>query len=318
MLLLTEADVQEIFPMAMALERIEASFVEQHKGAVNRSRERLFRPGVSLHYMAASLSGEKLIGMKIYTVSRSAFRFLVLLYDDETGALLALVEADHLGRIRTGAASGVASRYMARRDASRVGMIGTGRQARTQLEAVAQARKLESARVYSRDRTRREAFAEEMAPRLGFSVQPAESAEEAVRFGDIVITATNSANPVLDGDWLRSGTHVNAIGANMLNRREIDDRALARSAVIAVDTLEQAQEEAGDLVLGLGAIPGGWSSVVELHDIVAGTKPGRRSDDDITTFKSSGIALWDVASAGYIYRRALELGKGRSVSLWGE
>jgi ornithine cyclodeaminase/alanine dehydrogenase-like protein (mu-crystallin family) len=318
MLLLTEEDVREIFSMEKALERIEASLLEQHRGAVNRSRERVFRPGVSLHYMAASLPGEKLIGLKIYTVSRAALRFLVLLYDDQTGALLALVEADHLGRVRTGAASGVATRHMARRDASRVGMIGTGRQARTQLEAVAEARKLESARVYSRDRARREAFAQEMTGRLGFPVGPAESAEEAVRFGDIVITATNSANPVLDGEWLGPGTHVNAIGANMVNRRELDDRTLVRSAVIAVDTIEQAQKEAGDLVQGLGAIPGGWSSIVELHDVVAGAKPGRRSDDEITVFKSSGIALWDVAAAGYIYRRALELGKGRPFSIWGE
>ena len=269
MLLLTEADVQELFPMEKALERVRGRMVS----------------GTS---------------------------------DDETGALLALIEADHLGRIRTGAASGVATRYLARSESSRVGVIGTGRQARTQLQAVDEARKIDSARVYSRDPARREAFARDMTAQLGFPVEAAASAEEAVRFGDIVITATNSVDPVLNGDWLRPGTHVNAIGANMINRRELDDRALARSAVIVVDTVEQAREEAGDLVQGLSAIPGGWSAVVELHEIIAGTKVGRRSDSDITIFKSSGIALWDVAAAGYVYRRALELGKGRVVPMWGE
>lgn len=318
MLLLTEQDVQELFPMPRAIECLTASFKAQHEGAINRSRERVFLPETSLHYMAAGYPKEKLLGMKIYTVSRDALRFLVLLYDGESGSLLAMIEADHLGRIRTGAASGVATKYLARPDASRAGVIGTGRQARTQLEAVAAVRSIRSARVFGRDAERRETFAKGMTGELGFDVEAVESAEAAVRESDIVITATSSRDPVLHGEWLQPGTHVNAIGANMLNRRELDDESLSRAALIAVDSIEQAKEEAGDLVHGLQSTGGDWNSVIELHDVVAGARPGRKSASDVTIFKSSGIALWDVISAGYIYRQALEAGKGRRIPMWGE
>ena len=319
MLLLTEKEVQELFPMDRALECVTASFLAQHTGrAINRSRERIFLPEVSLHYMAASYADEKLLGMKIYTVSGAALRFLVLLYDGEGGKLLALLEADHLGRIRTGAASGVATCYMARPDAEHVGVIGTGRQARTQLQAVAQVRRLKAARAYGRDAARREAFAGEMTQALSIPVEAVDTAESAARFGDIVITATSSRDPVLNGAWLRPGAHVNAIGANMLNRRELDDRTLARAATIAVDSIEQAREEAGDLVQGLHAIRGGWEGVVELHEVIGGTRRGRNSEDEITVFKSSGIALWDVIAAASVYREALRKGRGHEIVLWEE
>jgi alanine dehydrogenase len=316
-LFLTETDVQELFPMERALECVEASFIQQHSGqAVNRSRQRIFLPGSSLHYMAAALPDENLIGMKIYTVVRDALRFLVLLFSGETGDLLALIEADHLGRRRTGAASGVATKYLARNHACRLGLIGTGRQAHTQLEAVAYVRKLEAVRVFSRDATRRRQFCAEMSHQLQLEVEPAKDAEAVARFGDIVITATTSSQAVLQGGWLRSGTHVNAVGANMTTRREIDDVALARAGVIAVDSLEQAKEEAGDLVQGLASIPGGWNGVIELHDVIGGRRPGRISEEQVTLFKSSGIALWDVAAAGYIYQQARQKGKGRKLPIW--
>jgi alanine dehydrogenase len=316
-LFLTEADVRELFPMERALECIEASFIQQHRGqAVNRSRQRIFLPGISLHYMAAALPDEKLLGMKIYTAVHDALRFVVLLFSAENGDLLAMMEADHLGRRRTGAASGVATKYLARNHACRLGIIGAGRQAQTQLEAVAQARKLKAVRVFSRDPTRRVQFSEEMSQQLRLEVEPAESAEAAARFGDIVITATTSTQPVLRGEWLRLGTHVNAIGANMATRREIDDVALARASIIAVDSLDQANEEAGDLIQGLASIPGGWSGVTELQAIIGGSRPGRSSEEEITLFKSSGIALWDVAAAGYIYQQAREKGKGKEIPIW--
>jgi len=303
--------------MEQALERVEASFIQQHGGrAENRSRERIFLPGVSLHYMAAALPDEKLLGMKIYTVVRDALRFVVLLFDAGSGNLLALIEADHLGRRRTGAASGVATKYLARKDARRLGMIGSGGQARTQLAAVAQVRRLEAARVFSRDATRRKQFCVEMSQQLHLEVEPAESAEAAARFSDIIITATTSSQPVLKGEWLNPGTHVNAVGANMIIRREVDGPALTRASVIAVDTLEQAKEEAGDLVQGLASIRGGWDGVTELHDIIGGSRPGRTSDEQITLFKSSGIALWDVAAAGYIYQQACRKSLGRELPIW--
>jgi ornithine cyclodeaminase/alanine dehydrogenase-like protein (mu-crystallin family) len=318
-LFLTEEDVQELFPMKQSLERIEASFVAQQSGrAVNQSRQRLFQPGFSLHYMAAALADEHLSGMKIYTIASGAARFLVLLFDAKKGDLLAVMEADHLGRIRTGAASGVATKYLARPDASRVGVVGAGRQARTQLEAVAGVRDIQAALVFARNEAHRAEFCKEMTDYLIFPVEPAESAEEAVRFGDIVIAATTSREPVVKGEWLRPGTHVNAIGANMTNRREMDDAVLRRAEVIAVDSIDQARGEAGDLVHGLEAANRSWDDVVELKDVVAGTKPRRDSSERITIFKSCGIAIWDVMAAGFIYREALRKKKGKPFAIWQE
>ena len=316
-LFLTEADVQMLFPMQKALECIEASFVAQHDGtAVNQSRQRLFQPGFSLHYMAAAMADGQRAGMKIYTITSGTARFLVLLFDTKTGEMLAMMEADHLGRIRTGAASGVATKYLARPDASKVGLIGAGRQARTQLEAVAGVRPIQAARVYARNEERRAEFCREMTALLKFPVEPALSAEEAARFGDIVVTATTSAAPVVSGEWLRAGTHVNAIGANMANRRELDAAALRAAAIIAVDSREQAQGEAGDLIQGLAAINRSWDEVVELKDIVKGIKPSRNSNEEITIFKSCGIALWDVAAAGFIYNEARQRKMGVPFTIW--
>ena len=317
MLFLTERDVQDLLPMETAIECVATAFLAQHTGrGINRPRERIFLPGVSLHYLAAGLLDEMLVGMKVYTISRSAWRFLVLLYSGESGELLAVIEADHLGRIRTGAASGVATRHMAHAGASRVGVIGTGRQARTQLQAVALVRKLAAGGAFSRDPQKRELFAREMTAELGFPVEAAQSAEAAARFGEIVITATTSSEPVLKGEWLSPGVHVNAIGANMRNRRELDDEAVARFGVIAVDSLEEAREEAGDLIQGFASREGAWDGVLELGEIVSGSRPGRASDDERTLFKSSGIALWDVAVAGHVYYEALKQGRGRKTELW--
>ena len=316
-LFLTEDDVCELLPMERALERVEASFLAQAKGqGINRSRKRILLPHTSLHYMAAALPAEDWIGMKIYTVSRSEIRFVVLLFDAENGELKAVIQADQLGRIRTGAASGVATKYLARENASRVGLIGTGRQARTQLEAVAKVRQLSRVKVYGRDATRQREFCREMQTRCGLPVEPAASAEEAARFGEVVITVTAAREPVVSGAWLRPGTHLNAVGANMANRRELDESALARAGLIAVDSLEQASEEAGDLIQGFAKLGRGWEGVMELAAVVSGSGPRRNSQDEITIFKSTGLALWDVAVASYVYQQALQMGKGREVSFW--
>ncbi len=316
-LLLTENEVVELFPMQLAIERVQASFIAQsHRVAVNRARERIFLPGLSLHYMAAALPEENVLGMKIYTVAGGNFRFVVLLFDAGRGDLLAIMEADQLGRIRTGAASGVATKFMARSDATKVGLIGTGRQARTQLEAVARVRPITGARVFGRNRDRLSEFCREMSGKLQFPVEAADSAEAAVRFAEILITATTASEPVVQGDWIQPGTHLNIIGANMPVRREVDSRTLERAGTIAVDSLEQAKKEAGDLIHGLAGRTEGWDSLAELHSIVAGVRPGRSAPGEITIFKSCGIALWDVAAASVIYREALKLGKGSEINLW--
>ena len=302
--------------MKRALECVEASFRAQHEGqSMVHPRHRIFLPSLSFHYMAAALPESKVLGMKVYTSSRAGYRFFVLLYDAESGELLAMMEADQLGRIRTGAASGVATKYLARSEARSMASIGAGRQARTQLEAVSLVRALEGVRVFSRNREKLGQFCREMQDRLQLEVSPAASVEEAVRFGDIVSTATNSREPVLQGEWLRAGAHVNAIGANLADRRELDDAALRRASLVAVDLLDQAKKEAGDLILGLASLPHGWKDVCELQEIVGGARAGRNSADEVTIFKSSGIALWDVAVAKEVYAQAMAQSRGRSLEL---
>lgn len=315
MLFLTEADVLDLLPMETAIERVETAFRAQAAGATNEARRRIFLPHSSLHYMAAALPGQNLMGLKIYTVSRGFFRFVVLLFDTEPGNLLAFIEADQLGRLRTGAASGVATKFLSRPDAVTVGVIGSGRQAKTQLHAVTRVREIRAARVYSPNKDRRRAFASEMTRTLGIPVEPAESAEAAARFGEVVITATTSSEPVVLGEWLRPGAHVNAVGANMHNRREVDDALLNRARVIAVDSADQARIEAGDLIQGFADDAARWERVAEMGEIIAGKRPGRSAADEITLFKSTGIALWDVAVAGAVYERARALRRGREIEL---
>ena len=154
-----------------------------------------------------------------------------------------------------------------------------------------------------------------MTERLGFAVEPASSAEEATRFGEIVITATTAHQPVVRGEWLQPGTHINAIGANLPDRRELDDETVSRAALIAVDSVEQSRKESGDLIRGLANLGRGWEGVVELQSVVTGKQPGRSSEEQITLFKSHGIALWDVAVASYVYQRALEEGKEKVLDI---
>jgi alanine dehydrogenase len=227
-----------------------------------------------------------------------------------------LIEANYLGQMRTGAATGVATRVLARADARTAGIVGTGLQARTQLEAVAQTRKLERVHAFGRDPERRETFAKDMTARIGVPVMPVATAEEAVRGAEILITSTTSTNPVVEGRWLEPGVHINAIGSNFANKREIDGEAVRRADVIAADSVEQSKIEAGDLILAFGEGVKGWDSVRELSDIIVGKAPGRTKRDQITLFKSNGIAIEDVVVAGRIYELARERRMGRDIPMF--
>jgi alanine dehydrogenase len=317
-LLLTETDVRSLLTMELALEAVEESFRRLADGsALLQPRRRLNVPGKSyLHYMAAADSAAGYMGMKIYTTSRHGLRFLVPLFDAQSGDSLALIEADYLGQVRTGAASGVATKFLAREDASILGIIGTGSQAKTQLEAIVAVRKIEQIRAYGRDQARRENFATEMASRLDLRVVAVDSAERAVRASDIVVTATTSTRPVLEGKWLEPGAHINAIGANFPQKRELDDEAIRCCGQITVDSREQSKMEAGDLIDTLRADDSGWGRVLELSEIVSRKLKGRTSTDEITLFKSSGIATEDIAVAGRLFELALERHVGRQVPMW--
>jgi len=221
-----------------------------------------------------------------------------------------------LGQQRTGAASGVATKYLARTDAKTAAIVGTGGQARTQLEAIATVRTLESVAVYGRDSARRETFAREMSDRLKIPVRAAASSADAVRGANIVCTATTSSQPVLFGADLSAGVHVNAIGANHMRKRELDEAAVLRADLVVVDSIEQSRQEAGDLVLGFESDASRWDRVAELSRIVAGKSPARTSDSQVTLFKSNGIAAWDLAAANRIYTEVTKQKLGRPLPFW--
>ena len=317
---ISEAEVQQVLTMPMALEAVEEISRKQATGeVVNHPRRRFELPsGGFFHYMAAADFAAGFLAMKQYTFMRGKMRFLVPLYEITSGDLVAMIEADSMGQLRTGAASGVATKYLARRDASVAAIIGTGGQARTQLEAIAAVRKLSSVRVYGRNPDRRKRFAEEMSKRIGVPVEPAQSSSEAARGAHIVCTATTASQPVLHGADLSSGIHINAIGANHAHKRELDDEAVAAADVIVVDSIEQSRQEAGDMIIAFKGDEICWTGVRKLSEVVAGKVSGRTSDTEVTLFKSNGIAAWDLAVAMRVYALAREKGLGRPLPFWSE
>jgi len=265
-----------------------------------------------LHVMGASLPTLGYAGLKSYTSVAGEARFVVLLYNGD-GRLVAVIEADKLGQLRTGATTGVATKYMAREDSSRLGVFGTGRQARSQVQAVCAVRPIKDVLAYSPSRERCEKFCEEIAEALGTSVRPASSPEEAAKEVDVVVTATTSKEPVFKGEWISKGTHVNAIGSNLLSRQEIDVVTVHRSACVVVDSVEQARLESGDLSRAAEAEAFYWEDAQELGLVVIGEFPGREDASEITLFESQGIALEDVALAAEIYEEALKAGAGQQL-----
>jgi ornithine cyclodeaminase/alanine dehydrogenase-like protein (mu-crystallin family) len=315
-LLIREDDVAELVTMNDVLTAVEAGFRAAGEGqAINRARSRAITPPAALQVMHASVPALGVSGVKTYASAPRGVTFLSILYRLEDGHPLAVIEADRLGQIRTGAASGVATKYLARPEAGALGVIGSGYQARSQVQAIARVRPIALVKVFSRSVERREAFAEEMVGELGTEVIAADTAEEAIDGVDIVVTATNSRTPVLAGAWLRAGTHVNAIGCNVATKQEIDADAVRRADTIVVDALDQARIECGDIIAAAGDDPSLWNRVAELGPIVAGHLPGRRRADEITLFESQGIALEDVVTMELVYRRARAAGAGEEIRL---
>jgi alanine dehydrogenase len=309
-LLLTESDVLDVLTMPMAIEALQEAFRQlADGGARNVPRARTGAPGILLHTMSGAAAYLGYVGFKAYTTTKKGMRFHVALYECETGEMAAFFEADHLGRIRTGAASAVATQYMARPDSTEVGIFGSGRQARTQLLGVCAVRNVERIHVYSPNEENRQRFAEEMQQELKTDVVPVLHPQLAVEDMDIVITATTSRAPVFSDQWLTEGTHLNVIGSNFLNKAEVDDQTVRRAKVIVCDSVEQCKLEAGEFVTPLeeGAIH--WQGIHELADVVTGRQTGRTTPDDITLFKSVGLAIEDVAVAA----RVLELARARSI-----
>jgi ornithine cyclodeaminase/alanine dehydrogenase-like protein (mu-crystallin family) len=310
---LTEDDVLATFTMADALRVLNTAARAQAEGkAANAPRQRVSAGGAMLNALPAALDGR--VGLKTYTIAPRGPRFWFTLYAAD-GALLAIIEANHLGQIRTGAASGLASQVLAREDAATLGVIGTGFQARTQLEAVCAVRPIRHAFAYGRDRERLQAFCQEMNARCGIPVSAAASARDAVVGADVVCVITTASQPVVEGRWLKAGTHVNAAGSNRLSAQEIDVEVVRRAALVTVEDVAQAKVESGDLRVATEAGAFRWLDAIRLADLVGGRVEGRRSPEDITLFKSLGIGLWDIAAANHIYDACVATGRGKEIDM---
>ncbi|PKB79420.1 MAG: hypothetical protein BZY88_13335 [SAR202 cluster bacterium Io17-Chloro-G9] len=310
-LFLRDEEVRQIVTMEGMLEAIES--MQGHFGrghAYNLPRRKIIAPGGMLSVMGGGLFYDGVLGVKTYTVVAGTYSFQVSLYDAETGKLLCYTQANRLGQLRTGATSGVAVKYLSNPDSVTVGIIGTGNQASTQLEAVSRVRTVNKVLAYSRNQERREAFAKSTGDSLGISVAAASSNEEAVRGCDIVICIASTMEPVVQGNWLAPGVTVVGAGPTTWRAQEVDSDTLTRADKLFVDSTEQAPQEAGDMA---GAVDRGllqWSQVQELRHAVAGVTPGRDSREQIVYVKLMGTGIADVAAAKLAYDRARTAGVG--------
>lgn len=316
MLLLTEQDVQRLLTPEMAIEAVEAVFRRQHtQDVVNVPRSRLELPAGVFRTMTAGLPADGFYAVKLSSIfpRRQGPMALLLLYEADTGNVVSLMEADWLGQMRTGAATAVATKYMADPGWEELAVIGTGTQATTQILALAALKRPARIRVYSRDPERRTRFARQMAERLGVPVEPADTVAAAVAGAHVAVTATTATAPVLEAAHAAPGMHINAMGANLPGRCEVDAGVIGRAAVVAVDDRQQAEREAGDLINAAAAGALQWDQVVELGRIVRGEIPGRSRPEDITFFKSIGVAMEDVAAARAVFLAARAQGAGRTI-----
>ena len=303
-LYLTEAHIEKLLTPADALAAIEACFERQARGAIrNRPRQRTRAGEGALAVMSAVDEELGLAGIKSYAALPAGTQFVVVLFDLDVGEVAAVIEADKMGQLRTGAASGVAAKHLAREDARTLCVIGCGWQAESQVACICEALPgIEQVVAYCRTEKSLLAFCDKGGAVRGESHRnPAEQ--------DLVVTVTTSEDPVLRGEWLKPGALVCAAGANRPKARELDNVVLERAVLVCCDSKEQAKVESGDLIEPVDRGVLDWLEVHELHEVVSGELPGRSSPDDIVLFKSNGLAAWDVA----IGARAIELAAKKKV-----
>ena len=310
-LFLNESVVGQLLTMDLALDAVEEAHRELSFGkAIDIPRQRTRLPQTALHILQGALPGRDAIGYKAYTSNRSGVRFLVHVFSAASGALRAVLAADTLGMMRTGAASGVATRWLARPDAEVLGVFGAGWQAEGNIEAVAAVRKLRKVKVFARNAERLAAFCTRMSDRLELDVVPAASPEDTVRGSDIVSTVTTASSPLFDAAWLSPGTHINAAGSNSVIRREVGEDVLKACRPIVVDSVDTALKEAGDLLPLFEKGRLSERQLVELGDVILGRHPGRAKPEDITLFESQGMAIQDISVAVRLEALAREQGLG--------
>jgi len=310
---LSESDVGRLVTIKDAMAALEGLFATWGQpSTTNLPRQRAPLPGGAFNLMGAAYGAKGVHGLKAYAGVKGA-QFHALLYSSLDGSLKAVIEADLFGQMRTGAASGIATRLLANAHARTLGVIGTGKQSRMKVAAVCTVRPIRQVRVFSRTAEHREAYARSLQSELGVEVVPASSAQACVAEADVVVTITKSAEPVCRAEWLAEGAHVNVAGANSDARREVDAETVLRAAVKVTDHVAQAKEEAAEFRALVAAGKLEWSAIRELGELVTGKAKGRTSPSELTLFKSLGIALEDVAFAELVYERALATGVGRPI-----
>lgn len=309
---LTDGDVKQLISMPQVLELVENAWKDralEQASDIPRSRAQV-KEGM-LNMLMATAPSLGFIGFKYYYVTKAGATRHIHLINVKTGRLEAIIEADALGSLRTGAASGIATRYLAKKTLSTLGQIGSGGQAATQIAAVYHAVGISKVKVFSRTRDKLVAFCNAVSSELNIEVTPADSAESAIRGADVINVVTRSATPVMNGEWLEPGHHINAAGSNALERQEIDQRTVERCDVITADARGTARNECGDLapLVKLGKLD--WNDVTEIGDVITGKAAGRTDDQQISLFESQGMGLLDV----YVAAEALKIAREQKVGI---
>ncbi|WP_022850222.1 ornithine cyclodeaminase family protein [Limisalsivibrio acetivorans] len=310
---LSEEDVKSVLDINKTVDLVEESFKTYSLGeSFNMERRRMRIRKGALHMLPAAVPYKGVLGYKAYTSFRTGLIFKVHLYCAETGTPLAIVEASELGRLRTGSASGVATKHMANKDSKIGSIFGAGYQGEAHIKAVAAANKFEKIYVVDLKEENAKKFAEKVSKEIGVEMVPETDAEKVVKESDIITTATWSVKPLFKHEWIeKKGVHINATGSNALIRAEVPEKTVEKADKLAVDAKDVAEVECGDILPSLEKGRLHWNEILELGDVVSGIRSGRDSEDELTVFESQGMGLQDVMVAEYVYRIALEnkLGK---------
>jgi alanine dehydrogenase len=313
---LSENDVKQLLTVTMALEAVESAHCDLANGlAQDTPRARTRLPQTVLHMLQGALPAQGVIGYKAYTTNRSGNRFLVHLFDAASGLLEAIIEANYLGMVRTGAASAVAAKYLARPECKVAGIFGSGWQAEGHVRAICATLPLQQVKICGRQPEKLNAFCARLQEITGVEMVPMVSPEATVRGSDLIGTVTTAVSPLFDAEWLEPGMHINAAGSNALIRQELSEAAVRRCAFVCVDSVPTALAEAGDLLplLEKGRLHS--RQMVELGDVMIGRHPGRQCASEITLFESQGMAIQDLALGVRLLAAARERGLGVSLPM---
>ena len=310
---LTDKEVKKLLPMDVCISLVESVFQSEYAGhAETLPRKRIVLEKGMFHVMGGASFGVGAVGLKTYATTSEGTKFFVYLFDAVNGSLLAIIEGGELSRIRTGAATGVAAKYLSEKKESVLGIIGAGYQAEPQIEAVLKVRNISKINVYSRNERKRNEFVSRVSSKFNVKLKASDNVKSCVSDSDIVITVTNSSEPVFDSKWLKPNVFVSAVGSNHWQRRELDQMTIEEAGFIVVDNLEQAKEECGDLIWAASKGKFRWNTVVELKDIVTKNRT-IPNGNGLVLFESQGAGIEDITSAMWVYNAASELGLGKKL-----